>query len=253
MRRAGPPGSDGEPPTSRISLAESAARPFSVRGLSLAALAALPTLLSPIGPSSSWSILAGAGTSVVYVLAASHVARGRPGFLPRSRARAPRNAALAACGRGFALYLLAALPFAAAAAAGGAPPSSLDVLAAMLVTTLYLPAALGAVIASGHPATAFWPFAWMKLIGAVGPGTYARMSSAFAATVLLGWTVGDAGAALAARAPELAAMAGGPVWSGAAAFAVARLATATAENLVWFTQACALGSLLARHRASLSL
>jgi hypothetical protein len=252
MRREGTSGIESErPPT----LLTDAARPFSVRGVALSALAALPTALSPIGRAASWTILAGAGASVVYVLASSHVAGGRRGFLAQAAGRAPRSATLAACGRGFALYLLAALPFVAGVAAGGGGASITpeDALAAMLATTLYLPAALGAVVASGHPATAFWPFAWMKLIGAVGPATYARMASVFAVTVVIAWSVGRAGEGLAAHAPEAAALAGAPVWSGAAAYAAARLAGTTAENLVWFAQACALGHLLGRHRERLSL
>jgi hypothetical protein len=252
MRREGTSGIEHERPTTLLS---DAARPFSVRGVALSALAALPTALSPVGPAVSWTILAGAGASVAYVLAASHVAQGRPGFLAIDTGRAPRSATLGACGRGFSLYLLAALPFVAfaAAAGGSASISSEDALAAMLATALYLPAALGAVVASGHPATAFWPFAWMKLIGAVGPATYARMSSVFAVTVVVAWGVGRAGDMLAAQAPEAAALAGAPVWSGAVAYAAARLAATTAENLVWFAQACALGHLLGRHRERLRL
>lgn len=233
------------------SLFADAGRPFSFRGIALAAVAAAPMLLSPIGPRGSWAILAGAATAVVHLLAVTHVARGGTGFLELTAAP-KRTSAIATLGRAFALYVVAAMPFVAAVSAGAAAGepvqaiSDTDVLAAMLVTSLYLPAAIGAVVASGHGATAFWPFAWMRVIGVLGPFAYARATALFALTVTLAWAVDLVGL----RATDaLASHRALPV----ATSAVAAFLRTTAANLVWFTQACLLGAVLRRHAEDLGI
>lgn len=222
-----------------------AARPFSVRGLAIGAVASAPALLSPLGPTASWALVAGAGTAVAHLLAVTHVARGRAGFLvPDPGAR--RAPPIAVAGRAFALYVLAAFPFVAAVAAGPTAPSPVEVLAAMLATSLYVPAAIGAVVASGHGATAFWPFAWMRIIGTIGPVAYARACSVFAVGVLAAWSL-DQG--LASAAAKLAVE--GP--SALPYAAVSAFVRTWLVDLVWFAQACALGALLRRERAALGL
>ena len=228
-----------------------AARPFSLRGVALAALAAAPTLLAPLGPAASWALVAGAATAVVHLLAVTHVARGRGGFLVPER-NARRAPPIAVAGRGFALYVLAALPFAAAVAFGPAapPPTAADVLVAMLATSLYLPAAIGAVVASGHAATAFWPFAWMRVIGTIGPVAYGRACLVFAAGVLGAWAL-DQGAGQAAARLGPSGLTEG--YAALAYASVSGFARTTLTNLAWFAQACAIGALFRRERAGLGI
>lgn len=240
------------PRLSEESLLAAAARPFSWRGLALSAVAAAPMWLSSVGGEGPWSLVAGAALSVVYLLALVHVMEARPGFRIARSAEGvgvgPQRTAKAKAiaSRAFALYLAAVLPFVAVAAATPGPLdlAPTDVLAAMLVTSLYMPAAITAVVASERGATAFWPFAWMRVIGALGPPAYARLALTFALTTAAVWALSRA----SAQATVLWVPAGSTVGAAAAAFV-----RTTLEGLVWLAQACATGALLARHRRVLGL
>lgn len=217
-----------------------AARPLSVRGVVLSGVTAAPVLLGLVAPSPAWLLVAGAGVSVVHVLATSHVARGRPGFLDADPA-APRASTTSVTGRGFAVFVLAAFPIAlAVAGSGDAPTRATDLLGAMLATTLYVPSAVGAVVVSGHPATAFWPFAWMRLIGTIGPTTYARLATLYALGVAAAWSLLVAGATLATRTTPLGST-------------LASYAATLAANLVLLAQGCALGHVLRERKDALRL
>ncbi len=236
--------------TSGESLLGAAARPFSLRGLTLSAVSAAPMLLAPIGGEGALSLVAGAALSVLYLLALTHVMAGRPGFVGAGRGAAvgPRRGeeARATASRAFALYLAAVLPFVGVVAAARGPLdlSPVDVLGAMLVTSLYMPAAITAVVASGRAATAFWPFAWMRVIGALGPPVHARLTLTFALSTAAVWAVSRAGA----QANDLYLPTGSALGAAASAFA-----RTTLEGLVWLAQACAMGALLARRRRALGL
>lgn len=222
-----------------MSLLDALARPLSPRGLTVAALAAVPLLLVPVGPGAFWVLASGALLAVAYAMLVAHVAENRPGF-PHMRGPASVEPVRRGVAGGFVLYAIGVLPFVTAtamgaAATGDATLARSDVLAAMLVTSLYMPSAIVAVTITGSPLAALWPLSWMRVVGA-GPLAYGQLIATFALTTAAIWfSMGATSDALRA-VPAV-----GPYLAGAAV------------NVLWLVQAALIGAFIRTHARALGM
>lgn len=168
-------------------------RPFSQAGLTTALALAIPALLRDVVPVVGWIFAPVylAGLASYYFLTIDHIGQGRKGLpTPSDRDFDWWETAMMAI-RGLACILVGAAPFliyASRCLAAGQPPSPPVIRGLIALGLCYAPAAITAVVVSNTTRAAFWPPAWLKVMGAA-PALYARLVGLFFVAALA-WVAG---------------------------------------------------------------
>ena len=185
-----------------------------------------------------------AGIASYTFLVVDHVGRGRPG-LPSPSDVDDFWEMLVLMVRGLVCVLVGFAPLLVYVVAtvyrglGSEMPAltsrPLLVLGLLALGYLYVPALVLAVAITDRTLAAFWPPAWIRIIGRA-PAAYGRLLGLVFASLLAWWIGNLAAATLFGRVP---------IFGG--------LLITTVSNLLWFAQGLLLGGHLARHADELGV